>query len=114
MYHCLNFVTEPEGEPCAVLLRGLECAGDGDALARMRYGKPQDELNAYQRRQFLNGPGKVCQALGLTRAQNGLDLTGDELFLWTPANRRLIAIRTAHRDRLRPGGGGDFPWRFWI
>ena len=24
MYHCLNFVTEPEGEPCAVLIRGLE------------------------------------------------------------------------------------------
>lgn len=29
MYHCLNFVTEPEGEPSAVLLRGTETGGGG-------------------------------------------------------------------------------------
>lgn len=114
MYHCLNFVTEPEGEPCAVLLRGLECAGDGDALARMRYGKPLDELNAYQRRQFLNGPGKVCQALGLTRAQNGLDLTGDELFLWD-AGEPAPDCHTGPRIGIDYAQEAvEFPWRFWI
>ena len=73
MYHCLNFVTEAEGEPCAVLIRGLEPAGDGELLARQRYGKALGELSPYQRNNFLNGPGKLCRALDLTRAQNGLD-----------------------------------------
>ena len=79
MYHCLNFVTEPEGEPCAVLIRGLE-AVEGEALiARNRFGVSPAEMTAYQKKQFLNGPGKVCRGLMLTRTQNGLDLTGDEL-----------------------------------
>ena len=38
MYHCLNFVTEPEGEPAAVLLRALEGAAGVDVMRRLRYG----------------------------------------------------------------------------
>lgn len=38
MYHCLNFVTEPEGEPCAVLIRGGQPRGNLPFLARNRYG----------------------------------------------------------------------------
>ena len=79
MYHCLNFVTEPEGEPAAVLLRAIEPVAGIETMARLRYGdKP---LTAYRRKNFLNGPGKVCRALALTREENGLDLTGDTLFL---------------------------------
>ena len=40
MYHCLNFVTEPEGEPCAVLIRGGQARGNLSLLTRSRYGKP--------------------------------------------------------------------------
>ena len=46
MYHCLNFVTEAEGEPAAVLLRGLEPV---EGLARMslnRFGKLPGELTS--------------------------------------------------------------------
>ena len=79
MYHCLNFVTEPEGEPSAVLLRGLEPAAGAETMKHLRFGDAP--MNAYRRKNFLNGPGKVCKALDLTTAQNKLDLEGDVLFL---------------------------------
>ncbi len=56
MHHCLNAVTRTEGEAEAVLIRALEPVANllGEA----------------------NGPGKLCKALGVSRAHNGLDLTG--------------------------------------
>ena len=114
MYHCLNFVTEAEGEPCAVLIRGLEPAGDGELLARQRYGKALGELSPYQRKNFLNGPGKLCRALDLTRAQNGLDLTGDELFVWD-AGEPVPPFHTGKRVGIDYAGEAvDFPWRFYV
>ena len=59
MYHCLNFVTEPEGTAAAVLLRGVEAVAGTDRMARNRFDRTLDQLTAYQRKNFLNGPGKV-------------------------------------------------------
>jgi DNA-3-methyladenine glycosylase len=73
MHSCLNAVTGGEGQPQAVLIRALEPV-EGLSLMAARRGV-QDP------RQLCSGPGKLCQALGVTRAQNGLDLTGEELFL---------------------------------
>lgn len=120
MYHCLNFVTEAEGEPAAVLLRALQAAAGAEAMARLRYGdKP---LTPYRQKNFLNGPGKVCRALALTRAENGLDLTGDTLFVCdAPEDAGLppFAIPAGERIRTGPrigvdyaGEARDFPWRF--
>lgn len=81
MYNCLNFVTEPEGEPAAVLIRGLEAVSGAKTLARLRYQKPLAELTPYQQRNFLNGPGKLCKALSLDRSYDGTDLTGDTLYV---------------------------------
>ncbi|MDD5937963.1 MAG: DNA-3-methyladenine glycosylase, partial [Clostridiales bacterium] len=61
IYHCLNFVTEAEGEPCAVLIRGLEAADGAEQIARNRYGTGLAGLSAYQKKNFLNGPGKLCK-----------------------------------------------------
>ena len=120
MYHCLNFVTEPEGEPAAVLLRAIEPVAGIEAMARLRYGdKP---LTAYRRKNFLNGPGKVCRALALTREENGPDLTGDTLFLCDcPEDAGLSPFPAAVRERVVTGPrigvdyaeeARDFPWRF--
>ena len=120
MYHCLNFVTEPEGEPAAVLLRAIEPVAGIETMARLRYGdKP---LTAYRRKNFLNGPGKVCRALALTREENGLDLTGDTLFLCDcPEDAGLSPFPAAVRERVVTGPrigvdyaeeARDFPWRF--
>lgn len=120
MYHCLNFVTEPEGEPAAVLLRAIQPAAGAETMARLRYGdKP---LTPYRRANFLNGPGKVCRALGLTRAENGLDLTGDVLFLCDrPEDAGLPPFPVPEGEAVVTGPrigvdyaeeARDFPWRF--
>ncbi len=49
MYHCLNLVTEPEGEPCAVLLRGAVPVENGDMIAQKRFRCKMSELTAYQK-----------------------------------------------------------------
>ena len=44
MYHCLNFVTEPEGEPAAVLIRAVEAVSGAEFMRRQRYGnRPRSE-----------------------------------------------------------------------
>lgn len=115
MYHCLNFVTEPEGTAAAVLLRGVEAVSGTDLMAYNRFGRKFDQLTAYQRKNFLNGPGKVCKALAVTRAHNGLDLTrGGELFLCdgeAPAGEIHVGKRVGI-DYAEEAV--DFPWRFWL
>ncbi|MBQ8851530.1 MAG: DNA-3-methyladenine glycosylase, partial [Oscillibacter sp.] len=65
MYDCLNFVTEPEGEPAAVLLRAVEAVHGVETMRRLRYG--EKPMTRYREKNFLNGPGKVCKAFAITR-----------------------------------------------
>lgn len=118
MYHCLNLVTEPEGEPAAVLIRGLEPLSGIETITRLRYGdKP---LTPARKRGLLNGPGKLCRGLGLTLEQNGIDLTGGELYLCdSPADLGLSVPSVGRRIIATPRIGidyaeeaRDFPWRF--
>lgn len=114
MYCCLNFVTEPEGEPCAVLIRGIEPVEGTDLLARNRFGHSAGELTAYEKKNFLNGPGKLCRALSLTRAHNGLDLTGSELYVRDApeTGRKILTGRRVGIDYAEEAV--FFPWRFWL
>lgn len=121
MHCCLNFVTNGEGEPDAVLLRGLVPVYGVGTMSRLRFGHSYGELTAWQRKNFLNGPGKCCKALALDRSLNGTDLTGDELFICTsPADVGLpevpepaAVIRTAKRVGIDYAEEArDFSWRF--
>ena len=114
MYHCLNFVTEREGEPCAVLIRGAVPVKNGDIISQIRFGCKQSELNTYRKRNFLNGPGKLCQGLELTREQNGLDLTKTDSGLYVcdgPAPEQINIGKRIGIDYAEEAV--DFPWRFW-
>ncbi len=121
-HHCLNLVTGPEGEAAAVLVRGALPVLGGDEMARRRFGRPLGELSARQRRDLLNGPGKLCQALGLTRAENGLPLDGPELWaaedltgLGLPPPEPVGEVRTGRRVGIAYAGEAvEFPWRFWL
>jgi DNA-3-methyladenine glycosylase len=71
MYSCLNVSCEPDGEPGGVLIRALEPLAGLEQMAKLRglAGTAKPKL-------LTSGPGRLCQALGITRAgQNGLDVT---------------------------------------
>ncbi len=112
MYTCLNFVTEAEGEPAAVLIRALEpMAGEG-TMARLRFGTDPDRLTAYQRKNFLNGPGKLCKALSLDRTLNGHDLLTPPLYV-APRQEPIGKVFTGPRIGVDYAEEArDFPWRF--
>jgi len=82
MHFHLNLVTDVPGHPAAVLIRALEPLLGLEVMQRRR---------KTEKRQLLtNGPGKLCQALGITRAQNGWDLCREPLYLSQgPAPRRI-------------------------
>lgn len=114
MYCCLNFVTEAEGTPCAVLLRGCTPVGDPAPLALNRFGRLPDELTSYQRKNFLNGPGKLCKAFHLDRSLNGTDLTGEVLYV---ADDGFIPGEIQVGERIGIDYAEEavhFPWRFWL
>ena len=66
MYHCFNVVTQMEGEPEAVLVRALKPIG---GLVRMKKNRGQERLT-----NLCSGPGKLCQALEITKSLNGKKL----------------------------------------
>ncbi len=114
MYHCLNLVTERPGEPCAVLLRGAVPVENGDMIAQNRFGCKLEEMSAYQRKNFLNGPGKLCRGLALTRRQNGLDVSDPQSGLYVCGGPEPERIFTGKRIGIDYAGeAADFPWRFW-
>lgn len=69
LHHCANVVTGPEGDGQAVLIRAIEPVGD---KARMEEARPVS--GSFE---LTNGPGKLCQALGIDRSHSGLALLGD-------------------------------------
>lgn len=116
MYHCLNFVTEAEGEPAAVLIRGAEPASkaDRDALAQIRFGCSYGDLSPYQQKNFLNGPGKLCKGLSLTKKQNGILLDQDQLYLTDPHDPPQN-IKVGKRIGIDYAEEAiNFPWRFYL
>ena len=74
MYFCLNVSCEPEGRAGGVLFRALEPVAGLDEMARLR-GLP----TTASPRVLTSGPGRLCQALGITRESiNGVDLTNPD------------------------------------
>jgi DNA-3-methyladenine glycosylase len=66
IHWCLNFVCEPKGSASAVLIRAIEPM-EGLSIMRRRRGTSDERL-------LCSGPGRLCEALGITHAQNGLAL----------------------------------------
>ena len=66
IHWCVNFVCEAEGSASAVLIRAIEPT-QGIPVMRRRRGMKDDRL-------LCSGPGRLCEALGITRTQNSLPL----------------------------------------
>jgi DNA-3-methyladenine glycosylase len=92
MYHCLNVVTEREEFPAAVLLRAIEIDGV-----------------------LIDGPGRLCRALGVDRTDNRLDMTAGK-GLWFEDRGGVIppgAVSALPRINVDYAGAwAHKPWRF--
>jgi DNA-3-methyladenine glycosylase len=99
-----NIVVAREGEPHAVLVRALEPTLGLELMAERR-GRPADS------RLLTNGPGKLCQALGITRDDYGRDLVGDELYLLDGPRGEIARSPRINVDYA--GVWAARPWRFY-
>ncbi|HLX61557.1 MAG TPA: DNA-3-methyladenine glycosylase [Planctomycetota bacterium] len=107
MHHCFNVVTMPEGIGEAVLIRALEPL-DGIALMEKRRG-------TRELRNLCSGPGKLVQALGLSREQNGFPLTTGPLTIsshksFGGAGKFEVEVT----KRIGINVGADLPLRFAV
>ena len=99
-----NIVVAREGEPHAVLVRALEPTLGLDLMAERRR-KPADS------RLLTNGPGKLCQALGITKDDYGCDLVGDRLYLLDGPRGNVARSPRINVDYA--GVWAARPWRFY-
>jgi len=103
MHYCVNVVTGPAGRAQAVLVRALEPV-EGVTIMRRRRGVEGTE-------RLARGPGCVARALGLTRADDGLDLTRGPLWILdAPARREGRRILRTPRIGIRHAA--ERPWRY--
>ena len=102
IHWCLNFVCEAEGSASAVLIRALEPLS-GIAAMRRRRGLP--DLRA-----LCSGPGKLCEALGVTRRHNDLALDRPPFELRTRQGTPDIVVG----PRIGITKAVDHPWRFGL
>ena len=102
IHWCLNFVCEAEGSASAVLIRAIEPTA-GLAAMRRRRGLADERL-------LCAGPGRLCEALGITRAQNGLALDVPPFALFAPTG----AVEVVTGPRIGITKAVDKPWRYGL
>ena len=107
MYFCMNITCEVEGLAGCVLLRALEPVAGEALMAKNRDLAPNAPL-----RLLTSGPGRLCEALGLTRMEhNGLDMTNSSSPLQARDDGFAVReIRVTARIGIRHAV--DWPLRF--
>jgi DNA-3-methyladenine glycosylase len=100
IHWCLNLVCEGEGSAAAVLLRALEPTHGLDAM-RERRGLDDPRLLAA-------GPGRLCQALAVTREHDGLPLDAPPFELLAPEAPSEVVAGT----RIGISVAAELPWRY--
>lgn len=105
VHWCFNAVTRAEGLPSAVLVRAIEPV-EGIELMRVRRERARRDVD------LTNGPGKLCQALGITGAHNTLSLLDGPLII-----RRGQAVADADvlvSPRIGISRAADWPLRWFL
>ncbi len=102
IHWCLNFVCEEEGSASAVLVRALEPT-QGLAAMRRRRG-------LREKRALCSGPGKLCEALGVSHKHNGLPL--DRAPFELRARGEIAGIVTGVRIGITKAA--EKPWRYGL
>ena len=102
LYWCLNFVCEPEGVANAVLIRALEPTAGIPLMQKRR--KMQDM------RLLCAGPGRLCEALGISIAHNGLALDRPPFRLIAREEKPDVVAGV----RIGITKAADLPWRYGL
>ena len=102
IHWCLNFVCEPEGIANALLIRALEPTHGLEAM-RVRRGTENERL-------LCAGPGRLCQALGITREHDGLPLDRAPF----EVHAREAEPRIVRGVRVGITKAADRPWRYGL
>jgi len=102
IHWCVNFVCEPKGSASAVLIRAIEPT-EGLAAMRRRRGVVDNRL-------LCSGPGRLCQALGITHRHNGLALDEPPFDLFA----RSDDVEVVAGPRIGLTKAADKPWRYGL
>jgi DNA-3-methyladenine glycosylase len=102
IHWCLNFVCEPKGSAAAVLIRAIEPTV-GLQVMRRRRGQSDERL-------LCAGPGRVCEALGITAAHNGMALDAPPFELFA----RVGAAEVVVGPRIGITKAAALPWRYGL
>jgi DNA-3-methyladenine glycosylase len=102
IHWCFNVVCEPDGSASAVLVRALQPTL-GVAPMKLRRGVSDERL-------LCSGPGRLCQALGITHDHNGLPVDRAPFAIY----RRIDKIEVMTGPRIGLTKAVDLPWRFGL
>ena len=106
----LNFVTEREGYPGAVLVRAILPEEGIEIIASRRGAQPRER--------WTDGPGKLCQALAITGLLNGIDICSPDSPLFVEAGSPIPDSRVTEGPRVGlysvPEPWKGIPWRFLV
>jgi len=106
MHYCLNVVTGQEGQASAVLLRAIQPTVGLDIMRERRGAHILD-------RDFARGPGRLCQALGVTTADDGTALARDALWI-SETLCDAPALSIAATPRVGITRAAERHWRFVV
>jgi DNA-3-methyladenine glycosylase len=115
MHWCANVICRPEGQAAGVLIRALDPVA---GLKQMWEARPAARLE----RDLCNGPAKLCQALGITGADDGADLLAARPTRSASAGGLVRLLDDGTPPPRRPGRGTrigikvatEKRWRFWV
>lgn len=102
IHWCLNLVCEDEGSPAAVLVRALE---PEHGLDRMR-----ERRGLVEPRILCAGPGRLCQALGISGVHDGLSLDAPPFEVRAAA----IDVDIVRGPRVGISRAAELPWRYGL
>lgn len=116
MHHCFNVVCAREGEPQAVLIRALEPVEGGEVMRRLRSAR---RARSVPDTHLCSGPGRLCQAMGIDREDDGVDLADptSRLFIIRGAGRLSAdesVLNTARIGVAYAGDWADLPLRWCV
>jgi DNA-3-methyladenine glycosylase len=111
MHFLFNAVTAEEGTPHAVLVRSVLPVSGLELMSKRRNG----------REPLSSGPGRLCQAMGILRVENGADLQAGPLYIAYPPEALFAGLFAGYSIRTTPrlgvdysGEAKDYPWRFLL